>query len=504
MAKITKIKKILIANRGEIAVRIMRTCRDLGIKTVAVYSEADRAARHVQMADEAYFIGPSPAIESYLVIDNIMQAAIKSHADAIHPGYGFLSEKAAFSQACIDAGIIFLGPGPLAIEKMGDKIAARKIAEAAKIPMIPGLKSPLKDIAEAKKLALEYKYPVLLKASAGGGGKGMRAVHKEQDMEKMFQMAASEAKKAFNDDRLYLEKYLPHARHVEIQILCDKHGNGVHLFERECSLQRRHQKVIEEAPFWLLQPETRDKMTHAALRLAGEVDYVGVGTVEFLLDEEQNFYFLEMNTRLQVEHPVSEMITGLDLVQLQIEVGEGRPLSLKQKDIQAQGCAIECRLYAEDPENNFFPSPGTIEWMCLPAGPGVRHDSGVLEGTLIPIYYDPLIAKLITWGRDRSQAIARMQRALMEYEIGGFKNNISFLRTILEHPDYLAGKTYTLFIEDHPELMKKRAVDLPQAWVFGLAAFDREQMRKNKMGQGKVVEESPWKLLGRKDALGQR
>ncbi|HBF13883.1 MAG TPA: biotin carboxylase [Deltaproteobacteria bacterium] len=504
-----KIRKILIANRGEIAVRIMRTCRDLGIGTVAVYSEADRTALHVQLADEAYFIGPSPSIESYLIIDKIIDVAKKSKTDAIHPGYGFLSEKAPFSQACKDARIIFLGPDPDSIRKMGDKIEARKVALEAKVPMVPGIQRPLKDIAEAKQLAKEMKYPVLLKASAGGGGKGMRIVEKESEIESAFDRATSEAKKAFNDGSLYIEKYLKKARHIEVQMICDQHGNRLHLFERDCSLQRRHQKIVEEAPFGLIKPETREAMMKSCLRLCEKVNYTGVGTIEFLMDDDQNFYFLEMNTRLQVEHPVTEMITGLDLVALQIAIGEGKPLPIKQADVKIHGAAVECRLYAEDSDNNFMPSPGTIQWINLPEGPGVRHDTGVYEGATIPIFYDPMIAKLITWGENREQALARMTRALREYEIGGFKNNISFLRTIIEHPEFVKGNTYTRFIDDHPELFEKRKIEFPQEWIFGLAAYDQMKSQKN-IGTGRdnprivPTESSPWKILGLREALGKR
>ena len=377
MKKNIRIKKILIANRGEIAVRIMRTCRDLGISTVAVYSEADRAALHVQMADEACCIGPASSMESYLVPEKIISAAKKSGADAIHPGYGFLSEKSAFSKACQDAGIIFLGPKPETIDAMGSKTGARQIAEKAKVPMVPGTKEALKNVSEAKTIAKKIGYPVFLKAVSGGGGKGMRLVEKETDMESAFSRAGSEAKKGFNDDRLYIEKTIIKPRHIEVQVVFDQQGNGLHLFERECSLQRRHQKVVEEAPSPFISVNTRKKMTEAAVRLASSVGYVGVGTLEFLVDKDENFYFLEMNTRLQVEHPVTELITGLDLVKLQVEIGEEKPLSLKQSEITMRGHAVECRLYAEDPENNFFPSPGTIEWMTIPEGPGVRHDSGV-------------------------------------------------------------------------------------------------------------------------------
>ncbi len=499
-----KIKKVLIANRGEIAVRIMRTCRDLGIKTVAVYSEADRAALHVQVADEAYLIGPAPSNESYLVIPNIIEAAKKSGADAIHPGYGFLSEKAPFSKACKDAGIIFLGPDAKPIEQMGDKIEARKIAEKAGVPMVPGIKRGLKDAEEAKGLAKEFGYPVLLKASAGGGGKGMRVVEKESEIEQAYERATSEATKAFGDGQLYIEKYLSQAHHIEIQIACDQHGNGVHLFERECSLQRRHQKVIEEAPAFFITEATRKKMTEAALNLAKEVGYSGVGTLEFLVDDKQNFYFLEMNTRLQVEHPVTELITGLDLVEIQIAIGEGQKLPVKQSDISVRGHALECRLYAEDPENNFYPSPGTIQWMTVPIGPGVRVDAGVCEGATIPIFYDPIISKLIVWGNTREQAIRRMRRALAEYDIGGFKNNIPFLKTLIEDPNFEKGDFHTRYIDNTPGLLKRRSVELPDEVIFALAALD--STASTSVAQSGEVKNlaSPWKQSGLWDALSSR
>jgi acetyl-CoA carboxylase biotin carboxylase subunit len=502
-----KIKKVLVANRGEIAVRVMRTCKNLGIKTVAVYSEADKKALHVQVADEAYLIGPAASNESYLVIEKIIDVAKKSGADAIHPGYGFLSEKAPFSQACKDAGITFLGPDPYPIEAMGDKIAARKVAESVEMPMVPGLKRPLESVDEARKLANEFGYPVLLKASAGGGGKGMRVVEKESEIESAYERAASEAMKAFGDDSMYIEKYLRQARHVEVQIACDNHGNGIHLYERECSLQRRHQKVVEEAPFTFIKPETREKMTAAALRLADKVGYSGVGTIEFLVDDDQNFYFLEMNTRLQVEHPVSELITGIDLVELQILIGENKELPLTQDQVKLNGCAIECRLYAEDPDNNFFPSPGTISWMTVPEGPGIRHDTGVYEGATIPIFYDPMIAKLVVWAPTRENAIQKMRQALKEYEIGGFKNNISFLRTILDHPEYIKGDVYTRFIEERPELLeKKETKDLPE-WILGLAAFDKFGQKSASTNSSQDTGKpsvSPWKMQGIREGLNRR
>lgn len=508
MPKSKKIKKVLVANRGEIAVRIMRTCRDMGIKTVAVYSEADRAALHVIKADEAVCVGPAASSESYLVIPKIIEAAKKTKADAIHPGYGFLSEKAAFAKACEDAGLIFLGPRPEAIESMGNKMAARKIAEKAGVPMVPGTKDALKDAAEAKVTANKMGYPVLLKAAAGGGGKGMRVVEKESDIESGFARAQSEAQKSFNDGSMYVEKYIPRARHIEIQVLFDEHGNGVHLFERECSLQRRHQKVVEEAPSAFITPETRAKMTASAVKLAASVNYRGVGTMEFLVDDKQNFYFLEMNTRLQVEHCVTELITGLDLVELQIRVGQGEKLPFTQDQITMRGAAVEVRVYAEDPENNFFPSPGTIQWMSVPEGPGVRHDSGVYEGATIPIFYDPMIAKLVVWGTNREQAIHRMIRALNEYEIGGFKNNLKFLRTLVGHPDFFKNDVYTRYIDENPELLKPAPAKLPHDLVAAFAALESQQAVKTSGGSSaetrKSEEMSPWKNQGIREILSMR
>lgn len=508
MTKTTKITKVLIANRGEIAVRIMRTCRDLGIKTVAVYSDADREALHVQYADEAYNIGPAASAESYLVIQKIIDVAKKSGANAIHPGYGFLSEKAPFSKACEDNGIVFLGPRPEAIDSMGNKIGARIIAEKANVPMVPGTKERLKSVDEARGLAKKMGYPVLLKAAAGGGGKGMRVVEKEDEIESAFQRASSEALKSFSDDTLYIEKYVRRARHVEIQVIFDSHGNGVHLFERECSLQRRHQKVIEEAPCSFITQATRDKMTEAAVRLGKTVNYRGVGTLEFLVDEDQSFYFLEMNTRLQVEHPVTELITGLDLVELQILVGEGRKLPFTQEEITRKGCAIEVRIYAEDPENNFFPCPGKIQWLKAPEGPGIRHDCGVYSGGTIPIFYDPMISKLVTWGADRAQATRRMLRALSEYQVGGLRNNIPFLKTLLEHPDYASGEIYTRWIEAHPETFNRKEAKLPTDVLMAFAALDREQGQRGSSApaatSGNAESTSPWKLTGIREMLATR
>jgi acetyl-CoA carboxylase biotin carboxylase subunit len=457
------IRKVLIANRGEIAVRVMRACKELGIATVAVYSEADRAALHVRTADEAFPIGPPPARESYLDIAKVIDAAKKSGADAIHPGYGFLSEKADFARAVEAAGIIFIGPPADAIDAMGDKTRARAKVTAAGVPVVPGdngptgrgFPTPEEALASAKKIG----FPVMLKASAGGGGKGMRLVEDEAKFTAAYQGAQREAKSAFGDDAVYLEKAVIRPRHVEIQVFADTHGNTVYLFERDCSIQRRHQKVIEEAPSPALKPETRHAMGAVAVKAAAAVNYVGAGTCEFLLAEDGSFYFLEMNTRLQVEHPVTEMITQLDLVKLQIAVANGEPLPFKQEDLKIHGAALECRIYAEDPLR-FLPSPGKITQLRQPSGPFVRDDSGVTEGSEISVYYDPMISKLVTWGKDRTEAVDRMARALSEYRVGGIKTNLAFHRRVLKNADFRAGKYDTSFIEGHKaELLRALELD---------------------------------------------
>jgi acetyl-CoA carboxylase biotin carboxylase subunit len=454
------IQKILIANRGEIAVRVMRACRELGIKTVAIYSDADRAALHVRTADEAYPVGPPPARESYLDIGKVLDAAKKSGADAIHPGYGFLSEKAEFARACDAAGVIFIGPPADAIDAMGDKTRARAKMMAAGVPVVPGdngsahggrgFPSAEAALESAKKIGL----PVMLKASAGGGGKGMRLVDDEKKFVAAYQGAQREAKSAFGDDAVYLEKAVIRPRHVEIQVFADAHGNTVHLFERDCSIQRRHQKVIEEAPSPAVTPELRAKMGAVAVKAAAAVGYVGAGTCEFLLAEDGAFYFLEMNTRLQVEHPVTEMITQRDLVRLQIAVANGEKLPFAQEDLKVHGAAIECRIYAEDPIK-FLPSPGKIVQYRQPMGPYVRDDSGIYEGSEISVFYDPMISKLITWGATRAEAIERMERALMEYRVGGIRTNLAFHRRVLREADFRAGKYSTAYIEGHKELLAK-------------------------------------------------
>jgi acetyl-CoA carboxylase biotin carboxylase subunit len=440
-------KKILIANRGEIAVRVIRACRDMGILTVAVYSEADRGALHARLADEAYPIGPSPSRESYLSIEKVLNAARRSQAEAIHPGYGFLSENAAFAQACIDAGFVFIGPSPKSIALMGSKVESRKAAARFGVPMVPGTIEPVRDPDEARRIATSLGFPVMLKASAGGGGKGMRLVGSEAEVVSALDLTRAEARAAFGDDAVYLEKFVERPRHVEIQVLADSHGNAVYLGERECTIQRRHQKVIEECPSPIMDDDLRQRMGEAALKVVRAAEYFNAGTVEFLVDVNRQFYFLEMNTRLQVEHPVTEMVTGIDLVKEQIGIAAGEQIRFHQQDISMNGVAIECRIYAEDPENNFFPSPGRIRLLRTPAGPGIRDDSGVFEGWTVPIDYDPLISKLIAWAPSRSEAIQRMQRALKEYHVEGIQTNLSFFREILNHPEFRNGEFDTGFIE---------------------------------------------------------
>ena len=440
-------KKILIANRGEIAVRVIRACHELGIASVAVYSDADRAALHVRKADEAYHIGPSPAAESYLNIGKILDVAARSRAEAIHPGYGFLSENPRFAQACADAGVKFIGPTAASMEMMGSKTRARQEMAKAGVPLVPGTSRGLESAEDAAQVAAEIGYPVMLKAAAGGGGKGMRLVHQPADLKSALDAARSEAERSFGDSEVYIEKAIVNPRHIEMQILADEQGNCVWLGERECSIQRRHQKVLEESPSPLVDPEMRQRMGEIAVRVAKAANYTNAGTVEFLSDQQKNFYFLEMNTRLQVEHPVTELVTGFDLVHLQIRIAAGEKLPLGQDDIRVRGHAIECRIYAEDPDNNYFPSPGKITLLLPPAGPGIRHDSGSYEGWVVPIDYDPLLAKLIGYGSDRKQAIMRLQRALQEYFAAGIKTNISLFRRILREPDFQAGNLDTGFLD---------------------------------------------------------
>lgn len=442
-------KKILVANRGEIALRIMKTIKKMGIKSVAVYSEPDRNAPHVRFADEAVLIGPALSKNSYLRGDKIIDVAKKLHVDGIHPGYGFLSENASFAEAVIAAGMRFIGPSSSSIQVMGSKLAAKEAVKKYNIPMVPGLDKAIDDIAKAKKIADEIGYPILIKASAGGGGKGMRTVSKPDEFEEQMERAVSEAQSAFGDGSVFIEKYVSSPRHIEIQVLADSYGNTVHLFERECSIQRRHQKVVEEAPSSFLDDILRHKMGEAAVMVAKSCNYEGAGTVEFLMDENRNFYFLEMNTRLQVEHPVTEMITGIDLVEQQIRVARGEKLAFTQSDITISGHAVELRVYAEDPMNNFLPSVGTLEKYKTPKGPHIRVDGGFEEKMEIPIYYDPMISKLICYGSDRSEAILRLSQAIKEYEIEGIQTTLSFGSFVCEHEAFKTGDFDTHFINKY-------------------------------------------------------
>ncbi len=464
-------KKILIANRGEIACRVIRACRELRIPAVAVYSEADRDALHVRMADEAYLIGPAASAESYLRQEKIIEVAKSAGADAIHPGYGFLSENAEFVRRVADAGITFIGPPAEAMEAMGGKMSARKLAIEADVPVVPGTTEPLHSFEEAAKTAEEVGYPIMLKASAGGGGKGMRLVADARELRSAIDGAKAEAMASFGDDAVYIEKAVVRPRHIEIQVFSDTHGNHVHLGERECSIQRRHQKVIEEAPSPINSAELRAAMGEAAVKVARAVDYVGAGTVEFLVsDVDHSFYFLEMNTRLQVEHPVTELVTGIDLVREQISVAAGKPLSFNQADVSIVGHAIECRIYAEDPENNFMPSPGRIEKLRIPQGPGVRDDGGVYEGAEVSIHYDPMISKFAAYGRDRAEAIERMRRALAEYEIAGIKTTLPFFREVMDDPVFVEGRLDTGFISGFNERRKADDQDETDGDLAAIAA----------------------------------
>jgi acetyl-CoA carboxylase biotin carboxylase subunit len=439
-------RRVLVANRGEIAVRIIRGCHEAGLEAVAVYSEVDARCPHVRMADAAYCIGPAPSSQSYLRADVILRVAREAGCDAVHPGYGFLSENAGFAQQVIDAGMVWIGPPPSAIDAMGSKTAARERMTAAGVPVVPGTTEPLRDAEHARRIAAEIGYPVMLKAASGGGGKGMRRVEREEDIEAALESAKSEAKRSFADDAVYIEKLVVNPKHVEIQVLADGHGTVLHLFERDCSIQRRNQKVIEEAPCPILRPEVREAMGAVAVRAAAAVGYVGAGTCEFLLDKHQNFYFLEMNTRLQVEHPITEAITGVDLVQAQLRVAAGEPLWFGQSDLRIHGHAIECRVYAEDPKAGFRPSPGLLRGYREPSGPWVRCDSYLVEGAEIPIQYDPMIAKLIVWGKDRDEAVRRTLRALNEYHLVGIPTSIPFFQAILKDELYLSGHFDTGFI----------------------------------------------------------
>ena len=464
-------KKVLVANRGEIAVRVIRSLREMGIRSVAVYSEIDRAAPHVVLADEAYPLGGATAAESYLDTRKLLSVAQAAGVDAVHPGYGFLSENPDFCRALEDAGITFIGPPPSAMESMGEKTRARRVMEAAGVPVVPGVQEPIEDGRTAAEIADEIGYPVLLKAAAGGGGKGMRAVHDPAEIVSAFEAAQREAVRAFGNGAVYLEKLIERPRHIEIQVLADHHGNIVHLFERECSVQRRHQKVIEETPAQNLPREVRDRMGEIACKAARAVGYRNAGTVEFLVDQDHNFYFLEMNTRLQVEHPITEMVTGIDLVNAMVRVAQGEPLWFSQSDLAQHGHAIEARIYAEDPANGFLPAPGPLDVYIPPAGPGIRMDDGVRQGLEVSRHYDPMIGKLVTWAGTRDQAIARMHAALEGFMIGPVRHNIDFLLQVLDEPDFAAGRYDTGILdrmkyEPRTDLNPEHAAAAVAAWVF--------------------------------------
>jgi acetyl-CoA carboxylase biotin carboxylase subunit len=504
-------RKILIANRGEIAVRIARACRDMGVSPVAVFSEADRDALHVKLADEAYEIGPAPSVESYLRIERIIDAALKCGAEAIHPGYGFLAENAEFAQAVADARLTFIGPSAEAMRVMGTKTSARRAAVEAGVPVVPGTTDPLSSLDEAREVAASFGYPVMLKASAGGGGKGMRLVATEEELRSSFEAAQSEAAASFGNSEVYLEKAIERPRHIEIQIFADTQGNFVHLGERECSIQRRHQKVIEECPSPINDADLRERMGAAAVSAARAVNYTGAGTVEFLVaDATREFYFLEMNTRLQVEHPVTELVTGIDLVREQINVAAGLPLSFRQEDINWHGHAIECRVYAENPENDFLPSPGRVKHLRVPAGPGVRDDGGVEAGAEVSIYYDPMISKLAAWGRNRGEAIDRLRRALDEYTVGGIKTTLPFFRQIVRDAEFIEGRLDTGFIS---RFFERRAAALDakspakeaieaetrhrdMALIAAALVYSLAQKHSNNH-QPREQEQSQWRLAGR-------
>jgi acetyl-CoA carboxylase biotin carboxylase subunit len=498
------INKILVANRGEIAVRVMRSCREMDIPSVAVFSDADGNSMHVRYADEAYHIGPSPSNESYLNIDKIIGVAKKAGADAIHPGYGFLSENAAFSDRCKQEGIIFIGPSGDAIRAMGDKITARKTMIKAGVPVVPGTMEPIQDENEALEVIRKIGLPVMIKASAGGGGKGMRLVKDESMILPSIRAAKSEARTAFGDDSVYIEKYIESPHHIEFQILADNFGNTIHLFERECSVQRRHQKVVEETPSPLLTDKVRDEMGKFAVAAAKAVNYSGAGTIEFIVDEDLNYYFLEMNTRLQVEHPITERVVGVDLVKEQIRVANGEVLKLKQEELRQYGHAIECRIYAEDPDRNFMPSPGVIKHITEPHGLGVRCDGYVYEGYEIPLYYDPLISKLICWSLRRSDAIARMKRALYEYKITGVKTSIRLLVRIMDTPDFKEGKYNTHFIEKNHDFLFTMPPINPRVEDVAIMSVFVDYLKKVDSFQTKVMSrnsKSNWKDCGRKKNL---
>lgn len=495
-------KKILIANRGEIAVRIIKACQEMGISTVAVYSEADREGLHVQMADEAFCIGPPPSGESYLHMDRIIQTAHAAGAEAIHPGYGFLAENAEFDRLCEKENIVFIGPNSKALKLVGDKVRSRQTMEKAGVPIIPGMKGIAKDFSEFVSEAKKIGYPVMIKASAGGGGKGMRVVSSPKDLKAALEAGMREAKSAFGDESVYLEKFIEEPRHVEFQVLADNHGHVVHLFERECSIQRRHQKIVEETPSQALTPELRSLMGETAKKVIRVSGYNNAGTVEFLLDKNKNFYFLEVNARLQVEHPVTELTTGVDLVHQQISIASGKKLPFDQEALIQRGHSIECRIYAEDPRSNFLPSSGKVLFLKEPKGPGVRHDCGIFSGSNVPIYYDPILAKLIVWAEDREMACQRMVNALGDYVILGIKTSIDFLKDVISHPQFQAGNTTTSFIEKYLGAWDGKAKTEEGLTLALIAsAFDNfnQSVAAPGVNRGAAQKEifSPWQSLGK-------
>jgi acetyl-CoA carboxylase biotin carboxylase subunit len=502
-------KKVLIANRGEIAVRIIRACKEMGIKAVAIFSEIDRKALHVRLADEAYPVGPAQATQSYLNMDRIIEVAKQSGAEAIHPGYGFFAENYDFVKRIESEGLVFIGPPAEAVKLLGDKVAARKTMRSSGVPIVPGTEVEIGSDEQGESIAAEVGFPILIKAVGGGGGKGMRIVRDKKDLKSALRAASSEAKSAFADPRIYIEKYLEKPRHVEIQILVDKFSNAIHLGERECSIQRRHQKVIEESPSPVVDEKMRRAMGEAAVTAAKASGYVNAGTIEFLVDPDRNFYFLESNTRLQVEHPVTELVTGIDLAKEQLRIASGDKLSYRQEDIKWKGSAIECRIYAEDPENNFLPSTGEVHSYWEPAGPGIRVDSGLYEGAEVSLFYDPLISKLLTWGETRDEAIRRMRRALSEYRILGVANNISFHLAVMDNKRFQKGEIHTHFIDEEFEKVKVTETEhegeqRKAAAVFSaLLDYQEKKNVKPVLSRTAKSNDSPWKIAGRKMGLRQ-
>lgn len=496
-------KKILIANRGEIAVRVIRACKEMEIKTVTVFSEIDRKSLHVRLSDEAYFIGPPPSNQSYLVMEKLINVAEKSNAEAIHPGYGFLAENPQFAKLVEEKGLVFIGPPAKAIELLGDKMRARKTISESGVPIVPGMENTIASEDDAVFFAKEIGFPVLIKAAAGGGGKGMRIVENEKQMKEAIRGASFEAKSSFGDERIYIEKYLEKPRHIEFQILADKFGNIIHLGERECSIQRRHQKVIEESPSTVVDEDMRKRMGDAAIMAAKVSGYVSAGTMEFLVDKDKNFYFLESNTRLQVEHPVTELVTGIDIVKEQLKIASGEKLSFKQEDVRWSGASIECRIYAEDPYNNFLPSAGIVSSYLEPSGPGIRVDSGLYEGCEVSLYYDPIISKLLTWGSTRDEAISRMKRALQEYHISGIATTIPFHLQVMDNKKFIKGDISTHFIQE--EFGKKEIEadydELYKVIALLCALTDFKEKKKIKTLKEKKFKESPWKIEGRRMGL---